>query len=345
MMQSRAPLALIVGQDRQETPLRYLARGMRAEGWEVSVINPDEFLFRAPTLVGRAVVKLTEPISYRALGDAVMSRAAAIRPDIVLAIKSLPLSGAQRITLRRQGTKLAIWYPDVSFDHGIAVDADSLGDIDFFATSKHFHLPYMAARFPDLPTHLVEHGYCDDVHHPINPRPPVNFDVAYVGNPSPPKLAAIQLLANARPELRIGVCGNGWQPDHRWTTVSGLAGEEMARFLSSARLALGVHYGPHGRDGWLDTTSARTFEIPACGVFMLHPDNDEVRRYFEPDREIGVYGDLDDMVKQADLWLADDARRAQAAARACERARPQYSYSARGKKLARWLAAEGLGAA
>lgn len=341
----RPPLALVVGQDRQETPLRYLVRGMRAGGWELSCLNPDEYLLRAPGIVGRVFQRATERMSWRALGDAVIAKAEAIRPDLVLAIKALPLSASQRTRLHALGAKLALWYPDVSFDHGAAIDAGLLDGVDLFATSKHFHLPFMAERFPDKACRLVEHGYCDDVHHPIEPRPATEFDVAYLGNYSPHKQSAIEALAQARPGLTLAVSGHGWQPDARWQTFPALVGEEMARFLSRARIALAVHYGPHGALGWEDSTSARTFEIPACGVFMLHPDNSEVRRYFEPESEIGVFTDFADMIAQADRWLADDAAREDAAQRACARARPAYAYSQRGRQLARWFAEQGVGGA
>lgn len=341
----RRRLVLVVGQDRQETPLRYLVRGMRAEGWEVAVLNPDEFLIRGRSRLARILSRLTERVSWSAVAQAIVDQAAALQPDLVLAIKSLPIDAAQRRQLRARGARLALWYPDVSFDHGAAASARLLDGIDLFATSKHYHLPWMATRFPAIPTAFVEHGYCDDVHHPPVPPPERDLDVAYVGNHSPAKHAAIAALADARPALRIGVSGNGWTPDPRWQTFPPLVGEAMGRFLARARIALAVHYGPHGAQGWEDTTSARTFEIPACGVFMLHPDNHEVRRYYEPEREIGVFDDTAHMVREVDRWLADDDGRERCVARALVRTRPAYSYSLRGRQLAQWLATQGLEAA
>lgn len=338
----RPPIALVVGQDRQETPLRYFVRGLRAEGWEISVVNPDEYLLRAPGMVGRILARATEALSWRAVAEAIVAKAEVVQPDLVLGIKSLPLDPSQRRQLQAGGAKLALWYPDVSFDHGNAANVDALRGIDLFATSKHYHLSFMAHRHPDKPTVLIKHGYCDDVHHRLDPRPAIEFDVAYVGNFSPHKEAAIAALARARPAVRIGVSGHGWTADAPWKTFPALVGEEMSRFLSRARIALAVHYGPHGAMGWEDTTSARTFEIPACGVFMLHPDNADVRSQFEPESEIGVFSSLDDMVEQVDRWLADDSGRESAAARAYARARPNYSYSLRGRQLARWLATQGL---
>jgi len=343
-VEQRSPRALVVGQDRQESPLRYLVRGMRSEGWEVSCVNPDEFFLRPPGFTGRLLQRATHRLSWAGVSHAIMEKAAAIDPDLVLGIKSLPLSPGRRAQLRARGAKLALWYPDVSFDHGAAVRDTLFHEIDLFATSKHFHLPYLAEQRPQLATTLVEHGYCDDVHYPIQPPGEADFDVGYVGNYSPHKHAALTALAEARPALTIAVSGHGWRADGRWRVFPALVGEEMARFLSRAKIALAVHYGPHGSHGWEDTTSARTFEIPACGGFMLHPDNEEVRRYFHPDREIGVFKDLADIAAQADYWLADDGRRAAAAAQARARARPAYSYSERGRRLARWLIDQGAAA-
>lgn len=341
---SQPPTAIVVGQDREETPLRYLVRGMRAEGWELSVINPDEFYIHGRSPVARALARVTGALSRKSVRAEILDRAEAIRPDVILGIKSLPIDEDDRRRLQKTGCKLAIWYPDVSFDHGGDVSARMLDNIDLFATSKHYHLDYMAQNHPLTPTILVEHGYCDDVHYPVRPVAERDFDVVYVGNRSPAKEAALAALASARPALRIGVSGHGWGRDPRWQCFAPKVGEAMVRFLARGRIALAVHYGPHGAMGWEDSTSARTFEIPACGVFMLHPDNEEVRRYFEPESEIGVFEGMDGMIAAVDDWLSNDEVREAAAERACRRARPRYSYSERGRKLGRWLATQGLAA-
>lgn len=335
------PVALMVGEDRPETPLRHLARGLRDAGWEVGQIDTGRYGTQSKTLRARLAWRMTGPLLTRALAIDTMTRLRRERPELVLFIKTLPLAKAELAELRASGTRIAIWYPDVSFEHA-GVPSDWINYLDLFVTTKSYHLDYVRQRRPDLPVAYVPHGYCDDVHYPLMSDPPL-YDVAYVGNASPYKIAALDALARARPALRIIVSGHGWPGDRPWTQVPAAVAEEMARVLGSAKIGLGLHYGPHGSEGWADLVSARTFEIPACGVFMLHPNNAEVRELFEPDSEIGVFDTIEALPAAVDRWLAADAGRDAAAKRAFERARPAYSYRTRGTEIAAFLAEQGLG--
>lgn len=330
----------MVGQDRQETPLRHLGRGLRDAGWEVGLVNSDNPLIRDRSALTRITARLTGPLHTRLLADDIVRRATMTRPDLLIFVKTFPVPAPALARLRAAGTKVALWYPDVSFVHP-GVPRGFLDQIDALVTTKSFHLSYVTQRKPDLPVALVHHGYCEDVHYPLSAATP-RFDVAYVGNASPAKRLAIEALHRARPNLRLAVAGAGWAGNAGWTQFNALVGEQMSRLLGSAKLALGLHYGPHGAEGWQDQVSARTFEIPACGTFMLHPDNAEVRTLYEVDKEIGVFGDHKSLVREVDRWLADDAARGAAAARATTRARLGYGYRERGKEISAFLARCGI---
>ena len=52
-----------------------------------------------------------------------------------------------------------------------------------------------------------------------------------------------------------------------------------------------------------DLVTARTFEIPAAGGFMLHERNDEVAQYFEEGRECAMFGDEDELADKVRFYL------------------------------------------
>ena len=335
------PVALMVGQDRQETPLRHLARGLRDAGWEVGLVNSDNPLIRDRSTLTRVTARFTDPLHARQLAEDVYNRAATTRPDVLIFVKTVAISLERLARLRAGGTRIVVWYPDVSFVQP-GVPRDLLDRIDALVTTKSYHLDHFAALKPDLPVTLVHHGFCEDVHYPQPAKSP-RFDVVYVGNASPAKRSAIEALHRARPSLRLAVAGAGWPATPGWTQFDALAGEQMSRLLGSAKLALGLHYGPHGPEGWQDLVSARTFEIPACGTFMLHPDNAEVRSLYEAEREIGLFGDEAGMIAAVDRWLGDDRMRTAACERATKRARQAYGYRERGKEIAAFLARRIIG--
>ena len=53
----------------------------------------------------------------------------------------------------------------------------------------------------------------------------------------------------------------------------------------------------------------RDFEIPACGGFLLTQENPELCEYFEPGREIAVYGDTEDLIDKIGFYLSHDEER------------------------------------
>lgn len=337
------PIALMVGQDRQETPLRHIARGLRDAGWEVDLLDSDNSFTRGRSPLAKAMSRLTGVAHARIVSAEIARRAIASGADLVFFAKTIPLRDDALAQIRARGTKVLLWYPDVSFAHP-GVPEDFLDRIDLFVTTKSYQCAPVRERRSDLPSALVHHGYCEDVHYPSRGGEPA-FDVVYVGNASPAKVAAIEALHRARPGLRLAVSGAGWPRGASWAQFPQLVGERMSRLLGAGKIALALHYGRHGPEGWEDAVSARTFEIPACGTFMLHPDNAEVRTLYEPGSEIGVFADHAGMIAAVDEWLADDARRERAASKALARARPAYGYRQRGREIAAFLADNGLGAA
>jgi spore maturation protein CgeB len=116
-----------------------------------------------------------------------------------------------------------------------------------------------------------------------------------------------------------------------------MSGDEMSAAMGRARLALAFHMGPHGEYGWQDSVSARSFEIPACGVPMLHIQNDQIAALFEPEKEYLGFADAEQLVSQIERALDDPGLRARLARNAFERAVPAYSYVERGREISRFL--------
>ena len=86
-------------------------------------------------------------------------------------------------------------------------------------------------------------------------------------------------------------------------------GREYAKCISASRICLGllVEARPGASSG--DLITARTFEIPASGGFMLHERNNEVSRYFLEDRECAMFSDADELVRKVRHYLENDRER------------------------------------
>jgi len=76
--------------------------------------------------------------------------------------------------------------------------------------------------------------------------------------------------------------------------------------------------------------TARTFEVPASGGFMLHERTSEAVHYFEDGKECAFFDDADDLVAKIRYYLAhDDERRAIAEAGHRRVLSSSYSYDDR----------------
>lgn len=338
----RAPTVLMVGEFASVAPFRHFAFAFRDAGWDVVEVETTAFLSspggRVPNLI---VDRLFPKVKMDSLGAAVTAEARRLKPDLVLFAKGFGASIPVLSDLAELGIKSANWYPDFHFDHPF-VDREALARFDLLVTTKAFQLDYLRKMRAGRPTVLIEHGYCDGLHLPIDP--PIDdadkpFDLVFVGNHSPYKADWLAHIASHIPQLSIAVVGSsGWVGErHRMTAatlINGpLAGQQMARTFAHGRIAFAVHHGPGGTDGWQDDVSARTFEIPACRSFMLHIDSPHLRTLYDVPTEIDVFATPDEAVAKIRHYLPRPDLRQSMASLAYARAVPAYGYRAVGTKM------------
>jgi spore maturation protein CgeB len=85
-----------------------------------------------------------------------------------------------------------------------------------------------------------------------------------------------------------------------------------------------------------DETTMRTYEIPACGSFMLHERTPELLRLFDEGREVECFESARDAAEKIDYYLAHPAERATIAHAGYLRCVPAYSYDNRMTTILQW---------
>ncbi len=132
---------------------------------------------------------------------------------------------------------------------------------------------------------------------------------------------ALRLRAVAQAGLRVKIWGRGWgryAALHRWAAPlvqgEGIWGADYTRALCSASIGLGLlsKLIP-------ETSTTRTFEIPACGAFLLAERTDEHLGFFVEGAEAEFFGSDDELVAKATRYLAHPADRLRVAAAGRER--------------------------
>jgi spore maturation protein CgeB len=320
---------------------RGLVRGFRELGWDVAEIDGPAFAGSAGGMAARVSRRLLQRSIVAAYNAEILRLAEKLDIDAFLTIKGVDIRVETIRKLRSRGISCVNFYPDVLFD----TRDDRLAALvayDKILTTKSYHAAYLDDLVGPKRHAFVAHGYCDSAHSRRHEPGSTSYrwDIGFIGNASPYKASYLIEVARAFPHCQFIIIGNGWErfaensPLARHLYGGALTGDFFARAIEETRINIAVHHGPLGPRNWQDSTSTRSFEIPAAGGFMLHVDNSEIRSLYQVGREIDVFTDVTDLKCKIHHYLTNDKERAQVAERGHRRCVPAYSLSQRAHEIA-----------
>ena len=273
----------------------------------------------------------TPAANLRALNRAILNRAGEF--DILFVIKGNFVTAATLKALKAQiNSPLIIgWSPDdVYLPHNnssVLLDASPYYDV--FYTSKSLNITQgelTSMGFTNV--RFIHQGFDRDWHRPF-PNPESRFKdlVTFVGFGEQDRFEKVNYLA--RNGVEVHVWGNGWTykmraAAHKKLHIHGYAilGDEYADALCNSAISLCFL-----RKLNRDFHTSRTFEIPACGGFMMAERTEEHRKYFIEDKEAVYFSDADELLAKVRYYLNHPEVRAQLAAAGRRRCVDQdYSY-------------------
>lgn len=319
---------------------RSLLPGLRSCGWQVHELDLQRYFASGTTLVERAAARLGHRRRSSAFNRAILKTASDHDVDLFLTVKGADVSASTVRSLQQEGVFCVNFYPDVFFND---VSIERAAAYDLLVTTKSFHLPDIGRVARDDRFAFLHHGYSDEHHRATVAAGGKDVDVLYIGNAGPAKIAFMIMIAQALPGTAFRVVGTGWRPSSGKSWPANIEfvplrrGDDYATEIARANIVLAFHNGASDCTGYTDRVSTRTFEIPACGGFMLHVDNDEVRSLYRVPDEIETFTDADNCAAKIRYWLAHPEEREAVAARGHARAVPAYGYAARGRELAQMI--------
>ncbi len=316
------------------------ARGFHRMGHEVHVVPSERFVPPGwASLPLRALRRLLRPRLVAEYGRALEAVAAATRPDLFFVYKGTWVPPEAVRSLRAGGAVAVNVYPDVSFTaHGPYIPR-ALPLYDWVFTTKSFGLEDMRRALDVRSASLLPHFYDPEIH-----RPPAAVaaeyacDVAFVGTWSPKKEEFLVALAAALPGAHLRIWGDQWggARPRLGNAIQGrsVTGREYALALAGARIALCILSEARRGASSGDLVTSRTFEIPACGAFLLHERTAELARFFDEGTECAAFADAAEAAALVKRYLADEpARRAVARAGRLRAERSGYSVDDRAREL------------
>jgi spore maturation protein CgeB len=190
----------------------------------------------------------------------------------------------------------------------------SIPQYDIFVTTKPWEKEmYRSAGARDVLVVLHAHGR---QFHPRNAHeidPNLRSDICFVGHVEDHYITQLKSLSRLNGLLRDGikVWGPGWPSiakNRNWARSiiqgDGLWGSSYPDALAASRIALGLL-----NKKMPETSTSRTFEIPAMGVFMLAERTDELLSLYNEGVEAEFFGSSDELCDKARFYLENDAVR------------------------------------
>jgi glycosyltransferase involved in cell wall biosynthesis len=337
---------LFLGENWYGSSARACCYALRRLGHDVVDIDAQTVVPQLRALTSRLALRLGRRRLIREYNAQVCDIAARFGPDLLLAFKGPLVEAATLRELRRRGIALYNYYPDTSIAAHGALLPQALPEYDCVFFTKRFTDTDARGRVHIRASVYLPHGYDPEIHRPwpLAPRDHTQYghDVVVVATHTPYKEAVLDDLVRALPDVDLRIWGNGWADRARSPRLrphiegAALNGTAYARALRAARINLAVMSGrvPGASRG--DETTTRTFEIPACGGFMLHERSAELAELFQEDAEVACFAGTAELAEKIPRYLHDPETRERIAGAGYARCVPAYSYDVRIRDLLAW---------
>ena len=283
-------------------------------------LDEAEFIKSSRSLAERIADRVAgRPLSgYQQLNRALVENAAAFSPDVILIGKGrwftpVALKAARKVS----GAMLVNWATDDPFNRADnsreLLKSIALYDL-YVCTKKDIMSDVRRAGCANVA--YVRFGYKAEVHFPEAPasdeeRARFACDVMFVGGCDAHRAAYFEALIRAMPEVKLRLYGMYWERVRALRPYAcGFAvAREYRLAVGGAKIAVNLL-----RRANRDDHVMRTFEIPACGGFMLTERSAAHDELFSEDREAGFFGTPDELVAGVRGYLSRDEDRVRIAA-------------------------------
>ena len=335
---------LVVGESWHGSDCTGLARGFRAGGHAVELIGLESFFPAVDrSLFARGLRRALSRFYQVQFNRRVLNAVRTLGPDLVVVYKGTAVQPATMAEIRGNGVWLCFVMPDLSWEGHWLLDRRIFGYFDQIFTTKSFGVEEFRSRLNVRNVSFLPHGFDSDVHRPLKlgtnsltgepPRP-----ISFIGARSSAKERWLVHLARAVGPDMLSIWGDAWgraaAPVLR-PSICGKAiyGDFYAAAITATRINLGLLRERVAGSVSGDQVTSRTFQIPACGGFLLHERTAELAGHFEEGREVACFGSPDELVENVRYYLDHEAERAQTAEAGFRRSVRDHSLKNRARAI------------
>lgn len=340
------PRILFLGENWYGSCARACCYALRRLGCDVFDLDIHTLVPQWRQRSNRAIVRLLTRRIVREYNQLILDSAAQVQPDILFAFKGSYVQTTTLEVLAHSGVALYNYYPDTSPTAHDPYLAQSIRAYDCIFYTKRFWANTLPDALKGRRLVFVPHGYDPEIHRPMplneSDRARYGHEVAIVATHTAYKERLLAELVRRLPQLDLHIYGNGWRERARFPELEpfirgfAVCGSEYAKAIRAARICLGIMSGKVRGVTQGDETTTRTFEIPACGGFMLHERTPELLELYDEGKEVACFGSAEELAEKNQYYLAHPAKREAIARAGHARCVPAYSYDNRVKEILRY---------
>ncbi|HZR57549.1 MAG TPA: glycosyltransferase [Terriglobales bacterium] len=327
------------------TYYRGIYKNLHRLGYEIAFAEPDIYQRqqnRDAAEIDYATVRL-----YRTPDDLDEVLAEACDADLIIKHSGVgaddELLEAEILKCRSVRSKAAFW--DVDAPATLArVEADSSDPFRPLISQYDFIFTYGGGA-PVIDHYLslgaqncfpIYNGLDPETHHPVNPDPKMECDLAFVGNRLPDREKRVEQFffaaAELAPEFSFVLGGEGWgsrtlPKNVRWIGHVGTG--DHNRINCSARMVLNINRESMANVGFSPPT--RVFEAAGAGACLITDSWTGIAEFFEPNREILVALSAEDIAGFLRQVSLEQAKEIGSAMR--RRALKEHTYALRAEEV------------
>ncbi len=307
---------LYIGNLREGGNGRDRMRILNAQGYETEGFDTRPYRDAGPRLLRSLTARGLGPAVW-ALNRALVARAQKGGFDLVMVDKGTVIRSLTLRTLKAFASKhIAVHYtPDAAFvDNRSRAFFRAIPDYDLLVTTKPFEMDcYRDGGARDLL--LIHQGYGPRIDPSLASEVPrsMRSEAVFVGHCQPHYARLLRVAAGVVP---LTIWGPGW-PEYaeknQWAEKcvrgAGIYGADYARILGGAKIAIGLL-----SKRVPETTTTRSFEIPAIGTMLLAERTPDHQALFEEGSEAEFFNTPDELATKLRHYIADDVSRERVAA-------------------------------
>ena len=296
---------LIVGSDEIWSLEKHYTKYLKEEGVEITVCPLQSIFYKYYNkgIVNKILFKLGLSGIERSMGESLKASVEQFKPDVVWVFKGMEVTPDVLKWVKSKGIKIVNYNPDNPFlfsgkGSGNKNLAKSIGLYDLHFSydreiksriEKEYGIPCKILPFAFELNELVYEECLKEQE---------VLKLCFLGNPDKKRAAFINELAA---DFQIDVYGNAWSEfaqHSNITTHPAVYGNEFWKTLYKYRVQLNL-MRPHNPN----SHNMRSFEVPAVGGIGLFPATPDHCEYFEHDRELFLYGNVQECKEMAEAIL------------------------------------------